>query len=84
MRVPDAESVEMGKEDKIAPSNVQQISIDEDEFELQSKALSQCNDSFVTGYKTAESNISYLGMPYHDRYFQILRKQDEHVAYHHK
>jgi hypothetical protein len=74
----------MGKDDNIAPSNVQTTIIGENDFELQSKALAQCNDSFVTGYKTAESNIAYLGMPYHDKYFQILREQDEHVDYHHK
>jgi hypothetical protein len=64
----------IGDENVIAPSNVQTTIIGETEFELQSKALAQCNDSFVTGYKTAESNIAYLGLPYHDKYFQILRE----------
>ena len=82
MRVTDEESEECGKDDKIIASNIQKNLEGEDEFILQNIRLAEAQSRFITGFKTSESNIDFLGAPIHERYFQILNEQDSHVEYH--
>lgn len=45
------------------------------------KTLAYLNATFMTGFKTAESNIEDLVLPVHDRYFSVLESSEEQTKY---
>ena len=69
MRVTDDDSKEMGKDDQVVASNEQKKVLGDDEYELETKTLTEAQSRFITGFKTSESNVNDLGNPIHERYF---------------